>query len=57
MPALTSILKSINVNDKKKSLIMWASSIYAFNDPTEMGYAYPYIQNNINLYDYEKTKK
>ena len=36
MPALTSILKSINVNDKEKSLIMWASSIYAMNDPTEI---------------------
>ena len=51
MPALTSILKSINVNDKENGLIMWASSIYAFNDPTEMGYAYPYIQNKIKKYE------
>lgn len=58
MPAHTSILKSINVNDKEKSLIMWASSIYAFNDPTEMGYAYPYIQNKIKEYeDLHSTKE
>lgn len=51
MPALTSILKSINVNDKEKSLIMWASSIYAMNDPTEMGYAYHYVINKVKEYE------
>lgn len=51
MPALTSILKSINVNDKEKSLIMWASSIYAMNDPTEMGYVYHYVINKVKEYE------